>query len=139
MNTKIKGGIIGGIVGGVVFGMLMQMMGMMPMIAMMVGSESVLVGWSLHLVISAVTGALFVYMFGSKVSTTTDGVRYGLIYGLIWWVLGPLVIMPVILGMGIQIQNAFGQMQLISLTGHIIFGVIVGVIVAKYQNNLKNI
>ena len=133
MNTNNKAGVIGGIAGGVVFGMLMQMMGMMPMIAMMVGSESVLVGWILHLIISAVTGVLFVMMFGSKVSTNADGVRYGLIYGLIWWVLGPLVIMPVILGMGIQIQNAFGQTQLMSLMGHLVFGVILGIIVAKYQ------
>lgn len=133
MNTNNKAGVIGGIAGGVVFGMLMQMMGMMPMIAMMVGSESVLVGWILHLIISAVTGVLFVMMFGSKVSTNADGVRYGLIYGLIWWVLGPLVIMPVILGMGIQIQNAFGQAQLMSLMGHLVFGVILGIIVAKYQ------
>ncbi len=133
MDTKIKGGVVGGIVGGVVFGMLMQIMGMMPMIAMMVGSESALAGWILHLIISTVTGILFVYLFGSKVSTNADGVRYGLIYGLIWWVLGPLVIMPVILGMGIQIQNAFGQPQLMSLMGHLVFGVILGVIVAKYQ------
>lgn len=133
MDTKIKGGVVGGIAGGVVFGMLMQMMGMMPMIAMMVGSESAIVGWILHLIISAVTGVLFVYMFGNKVSTNADGVRYGLIYGLIWWVLGPLVIMPVILGMGIQIQNAFAQPNLLSLMGHGIFGVILGIIVSKYQ------
>lgn len=133
MDTKIKSGVIGGIAGGVVFGMLMQMMGMMPMIAMMVGSESVLIGWIIHLIISAITGVLFVYMFGSKVSTNTDAVRYGLVYGLIWWVLGPLLIMPVILGMGIQIQNAFAQTQLMSLMGHLVFGVILGIVVFKYQ------
>jgi len=129
MNTKIKAGVMGGVVGGVVFGMLMQMMGVMPMIAMMVGSESVVVGWILHLIISVVTGALFVVTIGKNVTTYGRGIGMGVVYGMIWWVLGALVIMPVVLGMGVQFANAFDQMRMMSLMGHTIFGAILGAVV----------
>ena len=120
---------MGGVVGGVVFGMLMQMMGVMPMIAMMVGSESVVVGWILHLIISVVTGALFVVTIGKNVTTYGRGIGMGVVYGMIWWVLGALVIMPVVLGMGVQFANAFDQMRMMSLMGHAIFGAILGAVV----------
>lgn len=129
MNVQIKTGVVGGVIGGIVFGMLMQMMGVMPMIAMMVGSESVVVGWVIHLIISAVTGALFVVTLGKNVTTFGKGAGMGVIYGMIWWVLGALIIMPVVLGMGVQFANAFDQMRLMSLMGHAIFGAIIGVVV----------
>lgn len=123
---KISNGIIGGLAGGMIFGMMMQMMGAMPTIAKMIGSDSLLVGWMLHLIISAITGALFAVVFGSLVKSYGSGVRFGLIYGMIWWVLGALVLMPVILGMGVQFAHAFEGMALASLMGHAIWGMILG-------------
>jgi len=49
-------GVVGGLVGGLAFGVLMQMMDMIPMVAMLVGGDSVAVGWILHLVIAAGIG-----------------------------------------------------------------------------------
>ena len=56
---KVRAGAIAGIVGGMVFGMMMGMMGMLPVIAGMVGSTSAVVGFGVHLVISAMIGAGF--------------------------------------------------------------------------------
>jgi hypothetical protein len=53
----VLAGIVGGLVGGVVFGLLMQMMDMLPMVAMLVGGESIALGWLVHLAISAFIGA----------------------------------------------------------------------------------
>lgn len=129
MNQKhIMAGVVGGIVGGVVFGVLMQMMGMMPMIASMIGSDATSIGWITHLVISAVTGALFVLVFGSAADTYGRGAVYGLLYGAIWWVFGALILMPVILGMGVQFSSAFDQLRLMSLMGHAVFGVLLGLV-----------
>jgi hypothetical protein len=57
--TRAWHGVVAGLADGVVFGVLMAIMGMMPMIAMLVGSSSAVVGWLVHLVISAFYGALF--------------------------------------------------------------------------------
>ena len=46
MNVRnITLGVYGGLAGGVVFGALMAMMGMLPMIGMMVGVPSAVVGF----------------------------------------------------------------------------------------------
>jgi hypothetical protein len=51
MRSKIVVGIVAGLIGGVVFGMMMQMMAapdgkpMMAMVAQVVRSESLVVGW----------------------------------------------------------------------------------------------
>ena len=55
--AQISGGIIGGLAGGVVFGMMMAMMDFLPMIAALVGSRSAIVGFLVHMVISAGIGA----------------------------------------------------------------------------------
>jgi hypothetical protein len=49
-----------------------------------------------------------------------------LVYGIIWWVLGPLVIMPMMMGMGVQFAAAFTGPMLMSLMGHLIYGALTG-------------
>lgn len=131
MSQKIMGGAMGGVVGGIIFGMLMQMMGMMPMIAKLVGGDTVILGWIVHMVISVAAGILFVLVFSSMINSYANATKYGLAYGVFWWILGPLILMPVILGMGVQLQNAFSQTQLMSLMGHMIFGVALGLVYHK--------
>ena len=82
-------GVAGGIAGGLMFGLLMQMMDMIPMVAMLVGSESVAVGRVVHLAISAFIGATFGLLLGSRATTLITGVGYGTAYGIIWWSSAP--------------------------------------------------
>ncbi len=126
LAQRAIGGAIGGEVGGLVFGLLMAMMGMLPMIAGLVGSESAVVGFVVHLIISAIIGAGFGLAFGARSVTYRDGALWGLPYGFLWWILGPLVLMPLMMGMGPQFGAAFTPMMLQSLLGHLIYGAIAG-------------
>lgn len=114
-------GAVAGIIGGIPFGILMGIMGMMPMIGMLVRVDSAFVGVLVHAAISAITGAIYGFLAVRFPLTWRNAVLGGLGYGGTWWVLGALVLMPAILGM---FQNIFviGQMQWMSLMGHIIFG-----------------
>ena len=47
----------------------------------------------------------------------------GIIYGIVWWVLGALILMPFMLGMN-QMMFVIGQPQIFSLVGHILFGLV---------------
>lgn len=123
----IARGAAGGLAGGMVFGMLMQMMGMIGMIAMMVGSDSVVVGWLVHLAISAFIGATFALLLGSRVSGFGAGLLYGVGYGIVWWVLGGLIAMPAALGMPVFQLNVT---SLMSLMGHMLFGAVLGLTLA---------
>lgn len=123
---SITQGAIAGIIGGVVFGMMMAMMNMLPMVAMLVKSDSPVVGFIVHLVISAGIGASFgVILSFVPVKGRVGALIAGAVYGMIWWVLGALVLMPVMLGMSNMVFQ-IGDTQWASLMGHVIFGMITG-------------
>lgn len=46
--SVLKVGIWSGLAGGAIFGIMMGMMGMLPMVAMLVGRESATVGFIVH-------------------------------------------------------------------------------------------
>ena len=126
LAAKLIAGAVGGLAGGVVFGMMMGMIGMLPMVAMLVKSESAVVGFLVHMVISAIIGAGFGLVFGGRALDFKSGALWGAVYGVIWWILGPLLIMPVMMGMGPQFGMALTMPMMLSLMGHLIFGVVAG-------------
>lgn len=127
IGRRVMAGVAGGIAGGVVFGILMMMMGMLPMVAALVGSQSAAVGFAVHLVISIGVGLGLTVLFGSLLSTYPRGAAIGLVYGAIWWVLGALVLMPMMMGMPLLMIDTTAMM---SLLGHLIQGLILGLVAA---------
>ncbi|MBA3498059.1 MAG: hypothetical protein M3Q93_02540 [Gemmatimonadota bacterium] len=139
MRSNLTAGIIAGLIAGVVFGIMMTLMhaptpdgGSMPMMAMVaqvVKSNSLAVGWVYHLFNSAVIGGLFGWILGGKIGGYGSAAGWGAGYGFVWWILGGLILMPVFLGM-----PAFAPLQMpmmrpvafASLMGHVIFGVLLG-------------
>jgi uncharacterized membrane protein YagU involved in acid resistance len=139
MRSEITAGIGAGLVAGIVFGMMMQMMSaptpnggampMMAMVAMVVRSDSVLVGWIYHLFNSAVIGAIFGWITGCWLHNVTAGLAGGAAYGFVWWILGALILMPVFLGMpplAPLMMEPMWPVAMGSLMGHMIYGVILG-------------
>ena len=139
MQSRIGTGVVAGLIAGVVFGLIMQFSTMptpdgmevssMLMVAKVVRSDSLVVGWLYHLVNSAVMGALFGWVLGGKLSSIGSGVLWGAIYGVFWWVLGGLILMPVLLGMPAFASLRDPMMRPVawgSLMGHLIFGIVLG-------------
>ena len=94
--------------------------GMLEMVGGMIGADA-LIGFILHIIISAVIGALYTGLFtqyvdlGNPLYNIAVG---GLIYGLIWWIIGGLIIMPAIAGGDLLQINLNSP----SLFGHVMFG-----------------
>src|SRR5207249_1578038 len=98
MQSRVGEGILAGSVAGLVFGLMMQMMSaptteggqvtMMAMVAKVVGSTSLGVGWIYHLFNSAVIGGIFGWLFGTRAVTAGSGLGWGAVYGIGWWILG---------------------------------------------------
>jgi len=139
MSSKLGVSIVAGLVGGVVFGVMMQMMmaptpdgGQMPVIAMVgqiVGSPTAGVGWAYHLFNSAVIGAVFGWFIGDRVRGYASALGWGAAYGFVWWILGGLILMPMLLGMSPFAPLMMPAMQMVamgSLIGHLIYGVTLG-------------
>lgn len=118
-------GAAAGLIGGIVFGLLMTMMGMIGMIGALAGQMgNVPVSWAIHLVISAIIGAGFGLLAPYAGSTLARVLGAGAVYGLAWWVLGPLLIMPTMLGMGPQLTPAGISSAMPSLMGHLVYGLV---------------
>lgn len=124
---RLAAGVAGGLVGGVMFGILMQMMDMIPMVAMLVDSKSIAVGWLVHLTISAFIGASFALLLGRLASGWASAAGLGMAYGVVWWVLGALLLMPARLGMDVFVLNKIAWQ---SLMGHLIYGLLLGLVFA---------
>ena len=120
-------GALGGLAGGVPFGIMMAMMGIMPMIGMLIRQENATVGFIVHMGISAVTGALYGHFAPAFSQTWKSATIAGVVYGMIWRVLGALILMPLMLGMT-QMVFVIGQMQWMSLMGHIVFAVVIALV-----------
>lgn len=126
IGTRLLAGVIGGFIGGVVFGGMMAMLGMLNTIASMVGSTSAWVGLIIHLMLSIVFGAIFVVLAGNRLLHGYGrGILAGLVYGIIWWVLGFQLIMPMMMGTPVF---ALGPAVLLPLMGHLIYGAILALV-----------
>jgi hypothetical protein len=139
MGSRVAAGAVAGLIAGVVFGLMMQAMSaptpdggqmpMMAMVAMVVGSTSIAVGWLYHLFNSAVIGALFGWLFGARVHAVGTGLAWGAAWGLVWWVVGGLVLMPIALGMAPFAPLMMAPMRPVamgSLMGHLVYGLVLG-------------
>lgn len=146
MDSRIRNGVLAGLTAGVPFGLAMQMMTaptpdggtipMMGMVAMVVRSPSLVVGWIYHLFNSAVIGAVFGWLLWSRASRYSASLVSGVLYGIAWWILGGLVLMPWLLGMPVFAPLAMAGMRSVafgSLVGHIMYGLILGLAFAWLQ------
>jgi uncharacterized membrane protein YagU involved in acid resistance len=141
MRTRILTGAIGGLTAGMLFGLMMQMMNaptpdgkeipMMSMVAMVVGSDNVIVGWIYHLFNSAFIGVVFGVAMGERVTSVPTGVGIGAAYGFVWWIIGGLILMPIMLGMSPFAPLMMPPMRMVamgSLIGHLVFGAALGTV-----------
>ncbi|MGH7713764.1 MAG: hypothetical protein ACREOG_20945 [Gemmatimonadaceae bacterium] len=144
MQSRISNGAVAGIAGGLVFGVMMQMMSaptpdggtmpMMAMVAMVVRSESLFVGWVYHLFNSAVIGGLFGWLLGDRARSYGSGLTWGAVWGVVWWVLGGLILMPLLLGMPAFASLRMPPMRPVafgSLVGHVIYGLVLGAVFVR--------
>lgn len=127
-SRNLLWGAAAGLAGGIVFGLMMTMMGMMGMIGALAGQMgNVPVSWAIHLVISAIIGAGFGLLAPYAGATQARILGAGALYGLLWWVLGPLLIMPTMMGMGPQLSASGISAAMPSLVGHLIYGLVTAI------------
>jgi hypothetical protein len=138
-GSRIAAGIAAGLIAGLIFGVAMQVMtapapdgGRMPvmaMVAMVLRSEDLAVGWLYHLFNSAVIGAIFGWLLGNLAHSYPAGIGWGALYGFVWWILGGLILMPLLLGMPVFAPLMMAEMRPValgSLLGHLVYGFILG-------------
>lgn len=135
-----KGGVIAGLFGGIVMGIMLTMM-MTPVIQHAIpalwGLDGLAAGWIIHLLNSAVFGLIFATLAvaaGVKESVGKSA-GLGIAYGVAIWVVAAVIVMPIWLGVvGFPDAPPLPNLNVQSLVGHIVFGVITGAVFPYVRN-----
>ncbi len=115
-------GAAASLAGGLVFSLVMLQVGFLPTVARLAGGSSPLLGFAVHLVISALIGMSFGLLFQYEAPNVVAGVAWGLVYGIIWWFIGPLTLLPILLGGSFTWTTQAAAAFLPSLIGHLLYG-----------------
>ena len=91
-------GVVSGLVGGLAFTAVMVQTGSLGGVADLVGATSTVAGFFVHLAIAVIVGASYGLLFRRQSFDIGSALGWGVTYGFIWWNLGSLTLMPVILG-----------------------------------------
>jgi len=123
-------GATGSLLGGLAFTVVMVQAGALPRIAGIVGGSSSATGLVVHFVISIIIGALYALLFGGRTTSVGTAAVWGTVYGLFWWTLGPVTLLPILLGEGDGPVRAAALAAFPgSFIGHIVYGVMTAVYV----------
>jgi hypothetical protein len=121
---SIGWGAIAGLIGGLASMPVMIATGVLPKVA---GTDSTLVGFRgviIHLAVSAMIGMTFGLLFRDETSSRSEAIGWGWLFGLIWWYLGPMTLLPLFLT-GVCDWSAEAASALLpSLLGHLIYGAV---------------
>jgi uncharacterized membrane protein YagU involved in acid resistance len=129
-GRAIVGGTLAGIVGGWAFGKWMAQVNFYPLIAGLVGSNSKMIGESLHFLFAVIIGVTFAFLFQPEARGYGSSMACGTAYGIFWWFLGPLTILPLWSRRPLDWSSSHASALFGSLIGHIVYGVIVGLLYA---------
>ncbi|HZD49762.1 MAG TPA: hypothetical protein VE178_13560, partial [Silvibacterium sp.] len=117
-------GALAGFIGGVVSSPIMLSTGVLSRVA---GLDTSLTNWHglvVHLLVSALIGMTFGLLFRNESANLGAGVAWGCLFGLIWWYLGPMTLLPLMLTGVCDWSTDAASALLPSLMGHLIFGAV---------------
>ncbi len=119
-----------GIVGGWAFGKWMEQAGFFPLVATLVGSHATHVGVTIHFAIAAIIGVSFGILFQRDVRGLGSSLCWGVAYGMLWWFVGALTLLPLLTGHAPDYATARAGALFGSFVGHVVYGAIVGALYA---------
>ena len=91
-------GAASGLAGGLLFSVVMLQIGFLPTVARLVGSTSAGTGFTVDLAISFLIGSSYGLLFRRQSFDLGSALGWGMSYGVFWWVLGTLTLLPILLG-----------------------------------------
>ncbi len=127
-------GAVASLLGGFLFSLIMVATGVLPRVAALVGGSSPVLGFAVHLVISSLIGMSYGLLFRYESPDIGSSIGWGTLYGLAWWFIGPLTLMPVLLGSPPLWTVQTADILLPSLLGHLIYGAATGLVFFWFEH-----
>ncbi len=127
-------GALAGFAGGVVSSPIMLQTGVLSKVAGLATSFTNLHGLVLHLLVSTLIGMSFGLLFRNESPNLGAGVAWGWLFGLMWWYLGPMTLLPLILTGVCDWSTDAASALLPSLMGHLIFGAVTAYVFLRLEH-----
>jgi hypothetical protein len=125
-----QAGTVAGIAGGVLMGIMLTVQ-MTPVIEMAIPAMYGLAGWVAHLAHSAILGVAFAaILVGADATDRSIGATAlaGGAYGIVLWAVLAVLVMPIWLQtVGFANAPALPNISVMSLVGHVVYGLATGV------------
>jgi uncharacterized membrane protein YagU involved in acid resistance len=121
---SLQWGAMAGLAGGLISSPIMLATGIFPRVAGVGTGFSTFLGFLLHLLISALLGMSYGLLFRNEAPNLGLGASWGWLFGMIWWYLGPMTLLPLLLTGEADWTPAAASAQLPSLPGHLVYGAV---------------
>ncbi len=130
-NRGLVSGSVSGLVAGLVSGAALQSTWILPPLSLLIAKRPTLMtGWLVHLVVSVTAGALFgLSVEAAGISSRRALFVWGLAAGAGLFVLGPLTLVP--MAIGLPPQFAFIGKWLKVGAGYLVFGAVLGAVYSR--------
>ena len=119
---SLQWGAQAGLLGGLVSSPFMFAAHVLSSVAGVATQLSTLSGLVVHLLVSTIIGMSYGVLFRDEASNLAMAGAWGWVFGLIWWYVGPLTLLPLILTGEIDWRISAASALLPSLLGHLIYG-----------------
>jgi hypothetical protein len=132
-NRAIVAGGLAGVVSGLIFGYWMWQGGFSPLIAGLGYIPSQANRVILQFGVALLIGTTFGLLFQRDVRGYGSCMGWGLGYTVAWWLAGPLTLFPLVWRMPIDWSMDAATRLFGALVGHILYGLILGVVYATFD------
>ena len=119
---SLRWGAFAGLVGGLISSPILIATGVLSAAAGVDTQLSGVHGFLLHMLVSALIGMTYGLLFRNEASSLGLGIMWGWLFGLIWWYIGPMTLLPLLLTGECDWRASAASALLPSLAGHLIFG-----------------
>jgi hypothetical protein len=117
-------GGLAGLAGGLISSPIMLRTGVLAKVVGVDTHLSTMNGLIIHLLVSAAIGMTFGLLFRNEATSLGAGVSWGWLFGLIWWYLGPMTLLPLMLTGVCDWSTNAASALLPSLIGHLLYGAV---------------
>src|SRR5262249_26666450 len=143
MQRRIATGLVAGLIAGIAFTLVALFLkttlpeggrtSMLLVMAEAFHSHGPLVGWIASLIYTVIVGGVFGWLASVEPHDEVRTTLWGGLYGLAWWIVSGLIILPALLGkvpLSSAAIDATRPVALASLVEHVLYGVILGYVFA---------
>jgi hypothetical protein len=132
-GRAVVAGALAGIVSGMIFGYWMLEGGFFPLIAGLGDIQSQASQVALQFGVGLTIGMTFGLLFERDVRGYGSCMGWGLGYAVLWWFVGPLTFFPLSRGTPLDWSVDSASQLFGALVGHILYGLILGVVYATFD------